>query len=251
MASGVQRRAQRALDRQLAYQRRKALSLRGHEDERMARMAGHSREVRDKLQRVKPLPKQARVLEVGSGAHGLIFFFEGAERIGVDPLADHYRQLFPSWQGRATTIAAFGEHLPFNDKRFDVVLCDNVVDHAENPRKIVAEIARVLRPGGLLYFTVNVHHPLYHWAATVHSAWRAVGIPFEVTPFADHTVHLTLDAAKALFAGLPFKPLMEQDNVEEVKRQGPARVRHLGDRLKRLFFKNAQYELIAERTPSA
>lgn len=247
----MHRRAKRALVRQLDYQRRKALNLRGQEGEIMADMAAHSREVRDKLERAKPIADDARVLEVGSGAHGLIFFFEAAERIGVDPLADHYRKLFPAWQGKATTIAAFGEELPFADNRFDVVLCDNVVDHAENPRKIVEEMARVLVPRGLLYFTVNIHHPIYHWAATLHAAWRAVGISFEVTPFADHTVHLTLPAARGLFAGLPFKVLTERDNIEEVERQAPVRIRHLGDRLKRLFFKNAQYELIAERTTSA
>ena len=30
---------------------------------------------------------------------------------------------------------------------FDVVLCDNVVDHAKDPRRILEEIARVTRPG--------------------------------------------------------------------------------------------------------
>lgn len=245
---GLHRRAQRALDRQLDYQRRKARAIKGDEESVMASMAAHSREVRERLTRVRPIATDARILEVGSGAHGLIFFFDAGERIGVDPLADHYRQLFPAWQDNAWTIAAFGERLPFDDCRFDVVLCDNVVDHAESPRRIVEEIARVLRPGGLLYFTVNVHHPIYHWAATVHAAWRTAGVPFEITPFADHTVHLTPEAARRLFDRLPFRHLAESDDVDEVKRRGPVRVRHLGDRLKHLFFKNARYELIAERT---
>ena len=217
----------------------------------MADMAAHSHQVRRQLEQVKPLPANASVLEVGSGAHGLIFFFEAAERIGVDPLAEEYRHLFPVWQERSTTIAARGEQLPFENGRFDLVLCDNVVDHAESPRRIVEEIARVLRPGGLLYFTVNIHHPLYHWASTIHAAWRAAGIPIEITPFADHTVHLTLAAARRLFAGLPFRICAEADDISEVKQQGPAEVRHLGDLLKRLFFKNARYELIAERNATA
>ena len=214
----------------------------------MAAMAAHSSSVREMLDCVKPISKAASVLEVGSGAHGLIFFFEAEERIGVDPLADDYRALFPAWQDRAITIAAFGERLPFEENRFDVVLCDNVVDHAEHPRHIVEEIVRVLRPGGLLYFTVNVHHPFYHWASTIHAAWRAARFPLEITPFADHTVHLTLAAARRLFAGLPLRLVSESDDIGEVKRCGPDRVRHWGDRFKYLFFKNARYELIAERT---
>jgi SAM-dependent methyltransferase len=244
--SGVKRRARRALERQLEYQRQKAAALSGREAELMARMAEHSTAVRDKLAAVRAIASDVRVLEVGSGAHGLIFFFEGAERVGVDPLADEYRTLFPAWQERARTVAAFGEQLPFDNSSFDIVLCDNVVDHAENPRKIVEEIARVLAPGGMLYFTVNVHHPVYYWAATLHAGWRAVGVPFEITPFADHTVHLTLDAAQQLLAGLPLEILGQSDDIEQTRNKGRAGPRrHAGDRLKRWFFKNARWEAIA------
>ena len=82
--------------------------------------------------------------------------------------------------------------------RVSIRVCDNVVDHAESPKKIVGELARILAPGGLLYFTVNIHHRVYAVAAGVHSSWRAVGVPFEVGPFADHTTHLTLEALTSL-----------------------------------------------------
>jgi SAM-dependent methyltransferase len=247
MTRGLERRAKRALDRQLAYQQQKAKRVAGHEDRLIASMMAHSKEIRDKIEAVKPVPADAKVLEVGCGAHGLIFFFGAGEGVGVDPLADHYRNLFPVWQDRAKTIAVGGETLPFEDDSFDVVLCDNVVDHALNPRKILEEISRVLKPGGTLYFEVNVHHGFYHAAATAHAGWRAIGVPFEITPFADHTVHLTPGAAKRLFEGLPLRKLSEWDDVEEVKRTGPKRVRHPGDALKKLFYKNARYEVIAEK----
>jgi SAM-dependent methyltransferase len=244
--SPVKRRARQALERQLDYQRAKSESIRGHERETMAAMKRHSVAVHDRLTRVQPLPAAARVLEVGSGAHGLIFFFDAPVRLGVDPLADHYRTLFPAWQGRAETLAAGGEHLPLDDCCFDVVLCDNVVDHAENPRQILREIARVLTPGGLLYFTVNVHHPVYHWAATLHAGWRALGIPFEITPFADHTVHLTPGAAHRLFTHLPLRIVDQSDRIAEAVRESRAAPpRHAGDRLKRWFFKNALWEVVA------
>jgi SAM-dependent methyltransferase len=246
--TALQRRARRALERQLDYQRDKAEHAGGLETRIMATMREHSAAVRAKIEAVRPIPPDARVLEVGSGAHGLIFFFDGAERVGVDPLADYYRELFPAWQSKARTLAAFGESLPFEDSSFDLVLCDNVVDHAESPRRIVEEIARMLKPSGLLYFTVNFHHPIYHWAATAHSAWQALGVRFEITPFADHTVHLTQGAARRLFSGLPLRILQEFDDVEEAKRLArERRPRHLGDRLTRIFFKNAGWEVIAER----
>jgi hypothetical protein len=51
-----------------------------------------------------------------------------------------------------------------------------------------------------------------------------------------------------LFAGLPLQILSESTNRDEARtraRKQPPR--HLGDRFKRVFFKNALYELIARR----
>lgn len=240
--------ARRALERQLAYQERKAAHVRGREDEIILAMKTSSRRVRDLLETFQPIKSDARVVEVGSGAHGLIFYFGSRCGIGVDPLAVRYGSLFSRWQRCAPTVAAVGESLPFRDQSFDVVLCDNVVDHAESPVKIAGELARILVPGGLLYFTVNIHHPVYAVAAGVHSSWRAVGLPYEVGPFADHTTHLTLEAARSLFRNLPLQILSANSNVDEARaraRKQPPR--HLGDRLKRVFFKNALFEVVARR----
>src|SRR5215213_45016 len=240
--------ARRALERQLAYQQRKAAHVCGREDEIIVAMKASSRRVRDLLETFQPIEPDARVVEVGSGAHGLIFYFGSPHGIGVDPLAVSYGSLFPRWQSCAPTVAAVGESLPFGDQSFDVVLCDNVVDHAESPVKIAGELARVLVAGGLLYFTVNIHHPMYAVAAGVHSGWRAVGFPYEVGPFADHTTHLTLHAAQDLFHNLPLQILSAKNNVDEAQahaRQQPPR--HVGDRLKRVFFKNALYQVVARR----
>lgn len=242
------RLAQRALERQLAYQQRKAQHVRGREEEIITAMKRSSQRVRERIETFQPIGADARVIEVGSGAHGLIFYFGSQQGIGVDPLAVSYGNLFPSWQKSAQTIAAVGESLPFANESFDLVLCDNVVDHAESPQKIVSELARILVPGGLLYFTVNIHHPVYAVAAGVHSSWRAVGVPYEVGPFADHTTHLTLETAAALFQNLPLQILSAKSNVDEAKaraRKQPPR--HMGDRLKRVFYKNALYEVIARR----
>jgi SAM-dependent methyltransferase len=244
----LHRRAQRALQRQLEYQQQKAQKLRGHEPQLISGMTQASAEVRAKLQQVHPIAGGARVLEVGSGAHGLIFYFGSPNAIGVDPLAHQYSSLFPEWQRKATTIGAFGEALPFPDRSFDVVLCDNVVDHAESPANIVSEIVRVLAPSGMLYFTVNVHHPIYSLASGIHGLWQRFGVSYEVGPFADHTVHLTVPRARELFARKPLRIVKETTDLEVAKaRAQHTRARHAGDRLKRVFFKNAVYEVIAVR----
>jgi SAM-dependent methyltransferase len=243
-----QRLAQRALERQLEYQEKKARHVKGREEEVILAMQRSSLRVRELLNRFATISDDARVIEVGSGAHGLIFYFGARHGVGVDPLAVSYGRLFPRWQRCATTLAAVGEHLPFADKSFDVVLCDNVVDHAESPKQIVAELVRILKPGGLVYFTVNFHHPVYAVAAGVHSGWRALGVPFEIGPFADHTTHLTQAGASRLFSNLPLEILSEKSNIDEARaRARKQRARHVGDRLKRVFFKNALYEVVGKR----
>ena len=246
----LRRRADRALSRQLEYQNMKATRVRAREADVIAAMSLASQRVRSMLEEVKSVQPDARVLEVGSGAHGLIFSFGARSGVGLDPLAVHYALLFPRWQRKAATVAAVGESLPFADGSFDIVLSDNVVDHAERPAKIVAEIARVLAPAGLVYFTVNVHHPFYAIASTLHNWWNMLGISYEITPFADHTVHLTLDGARRLFNGLPLNVLQERVYLTEAKemvRRSPPR--HAGDRIKRIFFKNALFEVVAVRQP--
>ncbi len=143
----------------LVHQEQKSLALQGREAD-LVRHHGreHWNEVAAHLGRCRPVADDARVLEVGSGAHGLVFGCGLPRAVGLDPLAAEYARLFPAWQRRVPTVAGAGERLPFREHAFDVVLCDNVVDHAEKPREVVRELARVLRPDGLLYFTVNVHH---------------------------------------------------------------------------------------------
>lgn len=48
------------------------------------------------------------------------------------------------------------ESLPWEDGCFDVVVCVDVLEHVKDPSQPIAEIARVLKPGGLFCFdTIN------------------------------------------------------------------------------------------------
>lgn len=240
-------RAQRAKERQLHYQEEKAQKL--DDVEAITReLEGYAAHVRRTIERAAPLPERPRVLDVGSGPHGLVFFLGYEDAVGVDPLAEEYARLFPAWQRRAETRAASGEALPFDDASFDLVISDNVIDHAERPGDILREITRVLRPGGVLYFTVNVHHPVYGLASAGYAAMKALGVPLEIGPFADHTVHLSPAEAKAMLAALPFDVLHEDLPIAETRAaERHVRPRHPGDLLKRVFFKNVRYEVIARR----
>jgi hypothetical protein len=60
------------------------------------------------------------------------------------------------------------EALTFANESFDIVITQDVFEHVMNPARALAEIARVLRPGGAHVFTV----PWYHAQATRRRAHR-------------------------------------------------------------------------------
>lgn len=49
---------------------------------------------------------------------------------------------------------AFAEHLPFPDAMFDKVLCLDTLEHVNSERQALAEIRRVLKPGGAVVLSV-------------------------------------------------------------------------------------------------
>lgn len=239
-------RGKRALERQLEYQKHKAVSLGDDVTGTVLNIIVRARNVRKKLEAAKSFDENARIIEVGSGAHGLIFGFGAKGGIGVDPLAVEYKRLFSKWQSNAKTVAAIGEELPFANASFDIVLCDNVIDHAEKPLKIADELIRVLRPDGLLYFTVNIHHPFYNLASKAHGAWNALGLKFEISPFADHTVHFTEKKLHEFFSQKPLEIISMTSTIAQTKAAlKQIKSPNTEQRLKKIFFKNAVFELIA------
>jgi SAM-dependent methyltransferase len=244
------RRARRARDRQASYQAVSARQRTADVTRTEALYAARALTIHALVNRFAPLPPSPRVVEVGCGGVGVVSYLPDAGlRIGVDPLALEYQRWYARWPRRAAMGAAAGEALPFRDAAFDLVLCDNVIDHAERPSSIVSELCRVLRPGGVLFFTVNVHHPLYQFVSRLHGVWNAIGLRVEIGPFADHTVHFTPGQIRRLMRSLPLTLLHEDDGVTVARAAARAMApRHLGDRLKRLCFKNARYTLVARRS---
>jgi len=61
-------------------------------------------------------------------------------------------------------VCGNAEALPFADNTFDAVAAFDVVEHCADEQQALAEMRRVLRPGGALLMSV----PAYQWAWTDH-----------------------------------------------------------------------------------
>ncbi|MEM9757086.1 MAG: bifunctional 2-polyprenyl-6-hydroxyphenol methylase/3-demethylubiquinol 3-O-methyltransferase UbiG, partial [Pseudomonadota bacterium] len=83
----------------------------------------------------------------------------GARVTGIDPAADAIAAATAHASDAGLDITydvGVGEALPYPDASFDHVVCVDVLEHVADLPKVLSEIARVLRPGGLFLFdTIN------------------------------------------------------------------------------------------------
>ncbi|HEY4442386.1 MAG TPA: class I SAM-dependent methyltransferase [Candidatus Elarobacter sp.] len=104
------------------------------------------------------------VLEYGCGAAqwAIALSLRGARVVGLDNSARQlaYAQAAVAAAGvDVRLVHAPAEHTPFADASFDVVFCDHGAMSFASPDLTIPEVARILRPGGILAF--NVEHPLH------------------------------------------------------------------------------------------
>ena len=119
------------------------------------------------------LGASADVLELGIGPLGVGWsaLTPTTRAVGVDPLArlaistgdDSVDRFVTDLQTRTDFLQADATtRLPLDEASFDLVVCDNVVDHTQNPQTILAEGRRLVRSDGRLLFGVNVFSTIGH-----------------------------------------------------------------------------------------
>ncbi len=110
---------------------------------------------------VNLLPLAEPVLDVGCGDGHFASVALDAVRhplaVGIDPDAGSLREA----RGRhaySQLLQAQGGALPFPDDSFATVISNSVLEHIPEVEPVLAEIARVLRPGGQFIFCVPSDH---------------------------------------------------------------------------------------------
>lgn len=119
-----------------------------------------------------------RVLEVGCGAGTDLMRFAkgGAIVTGVDVAASAValaRENFSQQGLQADLREADGEHLPFDDGRFDLVYAHGVVQYTGDGQALVDECRRVLKPGGEAVFQV------YNRISWLNALSKLMKVPLE------------------------------------------------------------------------
>jgi SAM-dependent methyltransferase len=131
------------------------------------------------------LPAGSRLIDVGAG------------NSPYRELFDHLHYESTDWEhsvhpgARAVDHVGPAHDLPVPDEAYEAVLCTQVLEHVPNPDAVIAELYRVLRPGGRLYLTV----PL---------AWELHEMPFDFYRYTPHGLARILGGAG--FTELDIRP---------------------------------------------
>ena len=124
---------------------------------------------------------RGRVLEVGAGTGLNLPHYGGSvtELVLTEPspyMAERLRRKLGDRPARV--VEASAEALPFDDGAFDCVVCTLVLCSVGDPERAVAEIGRVLRPGGRVLFIEHVRSEepkLARWQDRLERPWGLVG----------------------------------------------------------------------------
>jgi SAM-dependent methyltransferase len=163
------------------------------------------------------MPSGCRWLDVGAGTKihdGWLAPSEGelAARaqvlVGCDMVTDHLARN----QFLTAAVAADAGALPFVSDSFDIVTANMVLEHLQDPRRVFAEVARVLVPGGrFLFVTPNHANPAIWLASVVLSPRVRKAMASVVESRAEEHVFIThyransTNAIKLNVSGLPLR----------------------------------------------
>lgn len=103
----------------------------------------------------KNTPDEVKVLDVASGRGILTKKLANSNFnvTGID-ISDENIKRAKEWdpEGLVTYIRGDIMTMPFADETFDAVTCLDILEHVDDPKRVLSEIQRVLKPNGFFFF---------------------------------------------------------------------------------------------------
>ena len=146
------------------------------------------------------LGSTGKLLDIGAGRGEIVkrAKLDGWQPIGLEP-TESFAKIAEEFSGVEIRRQKV-EECNFADGEFDAVILSAVLEHLYNPDEVVAEISRILRPGGVFYFDVPNERGLFFQAGSLYQKLRlrnwCVNLSPTFSPF--HLFGFSPKAARAL-----------------------------------------------------
>src|SRR4051794_5400024 len=129
-------------------------------------MAGSEKAGLHDMRRELLASARGRTLELGAGTGANVELYPDAvtELVLAEP-AEPMAKRLEAKHPQATVVRAPAEALPFGDDSFDTVVATLVLCTVDDPQRTLAEVERVLKPGGQLLFLEHILDPSGRWQA--------------------------------------------------------------------------------------
>jgi ubiquinone/menaquinone biosynthesis C-methylase UbiE len=126
---------------------------------------------------------EGRVIEIGAGTGANLAHYPDAVTELVltepeEPMAKRLEAKARASGRSASVVRTPAEALPFPDRSFDTAVCTLVLCTVRDPERTLAELGRVLKPGGRLLFLEHVRSDdpaLARWQDRFAPMWRRLG----------------------------------------------------------------------------
>ena len=131
------------------------------------------------------------VLDVGCGAGGKTMYYASqgvAKIVGMD-IVPHYKEEAEAlakqlgYADRFTFVVGDAAQTGFEENSFDTIIMNDAMEHVDRPDLVLAEVRRILKPGGRLY----VNFPPYYHPFGAHLS-DLIAIPWVHMFFSEDTL---------------------------------------------------------------
>lgn len=94
------------------------------------------------------------IIDIGCGDKPFFAWFS--------PISRSYWGMDMDCKNFFADVRGLSDNLPFKDTTTDIVLCTQLIEHCEYPDRVLGEIFRILKPGGIVVLSTHgtfIYHP--------------------------------------------------------------------------------------------
>lgn len=131
---------------------------------------------------VQRYPAICTALDIGCNTGELVHAFKllNIEAYGVDISEKAISYARGSVQKYLSQVDVDLNPLPFSEKQFDLVIAHQVLQHLQRPSKLISEMYRVLKPGGIAFVMTPTPPLEARW-------WRTLRVQCDIEHINDHS----------------------------------------------------------------